>query len=802
VAETDAEAWQQRADAAVRRLTRLVTADAELPALFAAVAADVARTVGGDAWLVRVEPGGRTTVLASQGDASVEPTVRSDVVVDGAAWGYICVRRGEGSPVDVASLLDDVAALVALAVARASAARSLRRLSGELASLRHVATLVAEGSSASDLFATERSAPSDLFAVVVEAIDVDAICVLRIDEDRLATVIASLDASMFAIGSRWALDEAGLLASVVTAGRPVRVDDASRLGGATGAALADSGIRSAVGAPIVVDGAVWGVIWVGSRRSEPLPATTELRLRDFTDLAAVGVANAESRARLRRQADAEASLRRVAVLAAEGTTLTQLLDVIAAEAARILDGAAVAIVRYQGRSFQVVAARNVAILEVGSTWPLEQSSFASAVHETRAAVRIDDVDRAEGIFAEAARAAGMASLLGRAIVVDRTAWGMIVVGYGRRPEPLPAFTGWYTSRQLSSSMSIREIESRLASFVELIATLISRAQAQSELQELASEQAALQRVATLVARETDAPSVFEAVCAEAGALLGAVSVTLVASGEPVASWEEGDGATASSAEATVLVEGRRWGALVAGFRAPVPGGAEQRLERFAELIAITVANATARAELIASRVRLMKAGDEARRKIERDLHDGTQQRLVALVLRLRELRAAVPPAEDATHARLDQVERELKAVIEEVQELSRGVHPAQLVHGGLRPSLRALARRSPIPVELAVDVEERPPASVENAIYYVVSEAMTNAIKHSGATMLSVTVVADSSGVSATIADNGAGGAEIGLGSGLTGLSDRVAALTGRFSVVSPRGAGTTISVRLPVAAP
>ena len=800
--QTAVEVGRQEADAALHRLTRLVTGGTELPALFAAVAADVAKTIGADAWLVRVETGGRTTVLASHGDPTVEPTVRSAVVVDGLTWGFVCARPRDGSRVDAASLVDDVAALVALAVARASATRSLRRLSGELASLRHVATLVAEGSSASDLFATERSSPGDLFAAVVQAIDVDAICVLRIDEDRFATVIASLDASTFAIASRWALDEAGLIASVVAAGRPVRIDDVSTLDGVTGAALRDSGIHSAVGAPIVVNGAVWGMIWVGSRRPEPLSGATEMRLRDFTELAAVGVANAESRTHLRRQADAEASLRRVAVLTAEGATLTELLDVIAAEAARILDGATVAIVQYQGRSFHVVAAHNVPILEVGSTWPIEQSSFAAAVRGTRAAVRIDDVAGAEGVFAEAARTAEMASILGAPIVVDRTAWGMIVVGYRRRAEPLPTFTGWYTSRQVSSSMSIREIESRLASFSELTATAISRAQAQSELHALAREQAALQRVATLVARETDAPSVFDAVCAEAGALLGAVSVTLFAGSEPAAHWKDGDGATASSAEATVFVEARRWGALVAWFPASVPAAAGQRLERFTELIAITVANATARSELIASRVRLMEAGDEARRRIERDLHDGTQQRLVALVLHLHELRAAIPAAEGAAHAGLEQVQRELKAVIEEVQELSRGVHPAQLAHGGLRPSLRALTRRSPIPVEVVIDVADRPPASVETAIYYVVSEAMTNAIKHSRATVLSVRVVADSSAVSATIADDGVGGAEIGLGSGLTGLSDRVAALAGRFSVVSPRGGGTTISVEFPVAAP
>jgi signal transduction histidine kinase len=228
---------------------------------------------------------------------------------------------------------------------------------------------------------------------------------------------------------------------------------------------------------------------------------------------------------------------------------------------------------------------------------------------------------------------------------------------------------------------------------------------------------------------------------------------------------------------------------------------ESRLASFTELVGTAISRAQAQAELIASRARIVEAGDEARRRIERDLHDGTQQRLVALTLHLQRLRADAPVAERATQEGLEQVERELKSVIEEVQELSRGVHPAQLAVGGLRPSLRALARRSPIPVDVTVDVPERPPESVETALYYVVSEALANAIKHSRATSVSVTVVGDSRSVRATVTDDGVGGAETGAGSGLTGLSDRVDALAGLFSVVSPRSRGTIISVDLPVAA-
>jgi signal transduction histidine kinase len=225
-----------------------------------------------------------------------------------------------------------------------------------------------------------------------------------------------------------------------------------------------------------------------------------------------------------------------------------------------------------------------------------------------------------------------------------------------------------------------------------------------------------------------------------------------------------------------------------------------RLQSFSELVGTAISRAQAHAEVLASRARIVEAGDEARRRIERDLHDGTQQRLITLTLRLQRALAEVPPSAPAARAELVEAERELSSTIDEVQELSRGLHPAQLARGGLRPALRALARRSPIPVEVAVD-GERLPASVETAVYYVVSEALTNAIKHSAATSLVVTVAADSDAVRATVADNGVGGAKVGAGSGLTGLNDRVEAIGGRFAVASPSGGGTTISVELPIAA-
>ncbi|GAA2879173.1 ATP-binding protein [Actinoplanes cyaneus] len=192
-------------------------------------------------------------------------------------------------------------------------------------------------------------------------------------------------------------------------------------------------------------------------------------------------------------------------------------------------------------------------------------------------------------------------------------------------------------------------------------------------------------------------------------------------------------------------------------------------------------------ELIKSRARIVAAADEARRRIERDLHDGAQQRLVALALRLR------TSAIDQQAAAGDLLE-----VIDELRELSRGIHPAVLSDSGLRPALRALGRRSPLPVEVDVRLDARPPEQVEVCAYYVVSEMLTNAVKHADATTVAVTVEPDGDAVSLTVRDDGIGGADPARGTGLVGLKDRVEALGGTLEVRSPAGEGTTVTCRLP----
>jgi signal transduction histidine kinase len=254
----------------------------------------------------------------------------------------------------------------------------------------------------------------------------------------------------------------------------------------------------------------------------------------------------------------------------------------------------------------------------------------------------------------------------------------------------------------------------------------------------------------------------------------------------------------------IIVAGRRWGAMLVGTfgEQPVPADCEGRLGEFTELMATAIANADARAELIASRARIVTAGDEARRRIERNLHDGTQQRLIALGLDLQHVRMLLPPDEVDAIESLERAQRDVESILEDVRELSRGLHPATLSRGGLQLALRALVLKSPIPVQLTIDQRERPPASIETAAYYVVSEALANAIRYSHGSEIGITIEVEDRDLCASVVDDGVGGASPTPGSGLAGLIDRVDALGGRFDLDSPIGRGTRISIAIPLEGP
>ncbi|MDG6106736.1 AAA family ATPase [Dactylosporangium aurantiacum] len=381
-----------------------------------------------------------------------------------------------------------------------------------------------------------------------------------------------------------------------------------------------------------------------------------------------------------------------------------------------------------------------------------------------------------------------------------------------------------------------------------LAVSLDNAHLYAEFRRVADEQTALRRIATLVARSAKPELVFDAVADVAGTLFGA-DATVIARFEPDADatvmgsyglrhpqpgWRgkpppgralalvQATGRAArtdaddhiaadpkaftlglrSTVASPIIVEDRVWGAMVIGSGCEhLPDDTERRLADFTELVATAVANAESRTELTTSRARVVAAADQTRRRIERDVHDGAQQRLVALALQLRMAQAELPPELDSFRTHLDRAVAGATAAVDELREISRGIHPAILTEGGLKPALRALARRSPIPVDLDIDITTRLPERVEISAYYIVAEALTNIAKHAKARTASVTVHADTTVLHVTVHDDGVGGADFTRGTGLLGLKDRAAALGGRITLHSPRGAGTDLDVELPLTA-
>jgi signal transduction histidine kinase len=372
------------------------------------------------------------------------------------------------------------------------------------------------------------------------------------------------------------------------------------------------------------------------------------------------------------------------------------------------------------------------------------------------------------------------------------------------------------------------------------------------LEQLVREHAALRRVATLVAREPSPSEVFSAVTRETGVLLGAQRATLlrVESAQwavVVAGWtdgtappvpvghrgaldgrgilgqmlrtarpvriedfdEVGDGPVAtlmrdlgirSGAGGPIILGGRVWGAVSAVWPegTSMPLGAEDRIAAFAELVSYAIENAETRDELAASRARLVAAADEARRRIERDLHDGAQQRLVAAALELTLLEHQLDRDPEGARPVLARAREQLDGGLGELRDLARGIHPTVLTDRGLEAALNALVQRAAVPVDLRVAVSERLDTAIEAAAYFLVSEALTNVAKHAQADTVSVDVASTDDTLVVTIADNGVGGADLGRGSGLRGLVDRVQAVGGRLEVSSASGEGTRLCARLP----
>jgi signal transduction histidine kinase len=400
----------------------------------------------------------------------------------------------------------------------------------------------------------------------------------------------------------------------------------------------------------------------------------------------------------------------------------------------------------------------------------------------------------------------------------------------------------------------RMVPSGNGEVVTIVRDFTEQRQAEFEQRRLAEEQAALRRVATLVAGEAPPEQVFQVATEEVSRLLGLRSSLLLRYlspdsgrivgrfGAPYDAFELGsflrfdEGAAATvyrtgaatridyaeldsdiaarmralgfrcSVAVPITVAGGTWGALVAGLRQDelFPPETEGRLQEFAELIALALASAQARDELAASRLRIVEASDAERRRLERNLHDGAQQRLIALSVGLRLVQARVHESPSEASELLGVAVDELSAALEELRELAQGIHPAVLTDRGLETALEVLAARTPLPVALDVTLPERLPEPVEAAAYYVVSEALANVAKHAGARSARVRAQHADGLLEVSVEDDGAGGASVDAagGSGLGGLRDRLQTLDGTLRLESPGGRGTRVVAEIPVRVP
>jgi signal transduction histidine kinase len=535
-------------------------------------------------------------------------------------------------------------------------------------------------------------------------------------------------------------------------------------------------------------------------------------------------------------AEEQLALRRLATLVARGVAPEDVFAAVTEEVARVLSVEYAGLGRYESDgSMTLVAAAGERgrHIPVGLRRSLGGRNINTLVFETGRPARVENYADTSGPLADVARDLGIGSGVGTPVVVEGHLWGLVSI-YTTVGQPIPA-----------------DAEARLTDFTELLATAIANAESRAELARLADEQAALRRVATLVAGGAPPEAVFEAVLNELGRLLhvdlasicryeGDGAITWVANWGrahehfPVGSrrplggrnlgtivFETGHSARIdsyldvcsgpigvaarearinSSLAAPIMVEGRLWGVIAAGsvLNQPMPADTEARLTSFTELVATAIANAESHAELTASRARIVAAADEARRRIERDLHDGAQQQLVTLGLKVRASALTIPPGLEGLHADVGEIATGLDDVLDTLRELSRGIHPAVLSTGGLGPALRTLARRAPIPVQVDVQLRARPPERIEIAIYYLVAEALTNAAKHGQASVVVVDVQARDGGVRVAVSDDGVGGADPSRGSGLLGLRDRAGAHGATMNLTSPPGQGTSISVHFP----
>jgi signal transduction histidine kinase len=658
------------------------------------------------------------------------------------------------------------------------AARERARITDEQAALRRLATLVAHGAPPGEIFGAVAREVGQILVAGHAA-------VIRYEPYATMTTVGTWNNGRIAVppvGSHFLLEEGTVSELVARTDAPGRIDayDATVGAGEFLTALRDLGLKCAVGCPITVGGRLWGAV-IAASASGPLPEDTEKRMLDVTDLVATAIANADSRAKLARSLAVEIEARAEADLSADlARILLRAPDVKTAQPAAA---------QHLARALKLPSAA----IQLGAI-PDDEHQVAFPLHD----------------------------------------YG-VPVGYLLVPAGLPRPT-------------LRRLRERVVPSMEVLL------QAARERERIAEEQVALRRLAILVAQGASPEEIFAAVARELGHILQ-VRHTAVVRYEPDATrtvvgvWNTGRVATLplgsrwplekgtvgelvartkapgriDDIQTTVgtgpilttyrdlginrlvgcpiTVDGRLWGAMIAASTSePLPEDTEKRMLDFTDLVATAIANADSHDKLQASRARVLAAADATRRLIERDLHDGTQQRLVSTMLVLRAVETTLPAELEESRGLLSQATQALDGALEDLRGIARGLHPALLSRRGLAPAIKALARCSPIPVQLNMRADQRLAEHYEVTTYHIVSEALTNAAKHTDASMVHVDLIVENATIRLWIRDDGNGGADPDHGSGLLRITDRVEALGGRLEITSPVGGSTSLLAEIPIA--
>ena len=585
------------------------------------------------------------------------------------------IRRRAGPP-DTEQRLGQFADLAATAIANAQARAEVERLADEQAALRRVATLVASGVEPGPLFDAIAGETEALFGVDISA-------VVRFESDGTATVMGA-HGGPHDPGARVQLDPDYIVAAVYRTQQAARFDIEDWEGEPPGV-VRDMGMRSALATPIVVEGELWGAITIASLAGT-LVAATERRLADFSALFATAIANTQAREQVTALAEEQAALRRVATLAARELAPVEVLVAVTEEAARVLETEAVGMLRFDRDGSATLVAQSQTPWDpppLGTRFTLEGENIVTSVHRTGRSARMDDWASATGPVADMAHVLGVRSAVATPIVVEGRLWGTMIAATSQS-KPLPA-----------------DIESRTGEFTELVATAIANAESREALGVLAEEQAALRRVAVLVAQQPSPDEVFTAVTEVVAPLLGADLAAMHVftddgTATTVAGWTaedamvplgtqlplDGDSAVArifhtgaaaridsyvdvegdtadvarelrlrSTVGAPIFVEGRLWGALMAATRGqePLPADAESRIAAFTELVATAVSNAESRSAL-----RLLADEQAALRRVATLVAQGVAARaLLAVTKEVARVFSGVEPSLVATVIRFD-----------------------------------------------------------------------------------------------------------------------------------------------------